>query len=173
MKECKKCGEVKDYSLFSKCKARKDGLQDYCKACNKIDNLKFRTEINPQHHSKWQKENWNRFVEYYANWRRGDKSGKIYGIINPEGQTYVGMTQTPLSVRMIEHRVKFRRMKEGKDKKTSIPLLHDSFERYGIENHKVKVLFEEEDIDRKDLKMMETTFIKAFKQKGKSLNVKL
>jgi len=173
MKHCNKCGETKEYTQFSKKTKSKDGLQDHCKACNKIENHKFRTEINPEHHSKWQKDNWDHFAEYYANWRRGDKAGKVYAIINPKGEVYVGMTQTPLSVRMVEHRVKFRRMKEGKDTTTSIPLLHNSFEIYGVENHQVKVLFEDEDIDRKDLKMMETTFIKAFRQEGKSLNIKL
>ena len=37
-KQCAQCGKVKDVSQFSKCKARHDGLQVKCKACNKIQN---------------------------------------------------------------------------------------------------------------------------------------
>lgn len=34
-KPCKKCGETKDLSEFSKCKASKDGLQYWCKPCQR------------------------------------------------------------------------------------------------------------------------------------------
>lgn len=34
MKVCVRCGELKDSSLFYRCKARKDGLGSYCKACH-------------------------------------------------------------------------------------------------------------------------------------------
>lgn len=172
MKYCKKCGEYKDYSQFSKKTKSKDGLQCHCKDCNKVENHKFRTEINPEHHAKWQRDNWDHFAEYYANWRRGDKAGKIYAIISPDNFVYVGMTQTQLSVRMIEHRVKYRRFLNGKLKKSIHPLLFESFDKYGIENHQVKVLFEDQYIDRKGLKQMETSFIQAFKQKGNSLNIR-
>jgi 5-methylcytosine-specific restriction endonuclease McrA len=35
VKACSKCGEVKPLDGFSKARRRKDGLQAYCKACNK------------------------------------------------------------------------------------------------------------------------------------------
>lgn len=35
MKECGKCGEIKDLTAFHKCSAYKDGLQYYCKECKK------------------------------------------------------------------------------------------------------------------------------------------
>lgn len=34
MKKCSTCKEVKDASLFSKNKARKDGLHNQCKVCS-------------------------------------------------------------------------------------------------------------------------------------------
>jgi len=172
MKECKKCGEVKDYSQFSKCKARRDGYQDRCKICNRIDNHKFRTEINPEHHAKWQQNNRKRTVEIVGRYRKADKSGIVYALISPDDAVYVGMTKTYLAVRMIEHRVKYRRFLNGKIKKSFHPLLFESFDKWGIENHKVKVLFEDESIDRQGLKQIESSFIQAFKEKGKSLNIK-
>ena len=171
MKECKKCGEIKDYSQFSKNSTKKDKLQERCKSCNKEDNLKFRTEINPEHHAKWQKEHPKRVVELVARYRKGDKAGTVYALINPKGDVYVGMTNTYLKVRMMEHKVRYKRFLEGKT--TNIhPLLFKSFAKHGIENHKVKVLFEDKWIDRKALKEIETTFIQTYKQKGLSLNIK-
>jgi len=35
MKTCKKCGVVKEFSLFGKQKANKDGLSSWCKQCTK------------------------------------------------------------------------------------------------------------------------------------------
>lgn len=172
MLECKKCGEVKDYSQFSKRTNSKRGYQDRCKACNKIDNHKFRTEINPEHHANWQENNRERANNLICKWRKADKAGICYALINPEGNVYVGMTKTYLSVRIIEHKVKYRRFMAGKVQ-TEHPLLFKSFTKYGVDNHKVKILFEDENIDREALKQIETSFIKAFKEKGNSLNIKL
>ena len=169
MIQCKKCGKVKDYSQFSKKTKSKTGYQDRCKSCNKVDNHKFRTEINPEHHAKWQREHPKRVVELVAKYRRGDKAGIVYALINPEKQVYVGQTKTYLSVRMIEHKVKYRRYLENK--LTNIhPLLFESFKKYGIENHKVKVLFLDENISKKELKQIEKEYIKKYMQKGNSLN---
>lgn len=172
MKECKKCNELKEYSQFSKNSRKKDKLQDRCKSCNRVDNRKFRTEINPEHHSKWQKQNMQRVGQLIGKYRRGDKAGVIYGLVAPDGAVYVGQTKTHLNVRIIEHKVKYRRFLEGKLKNVH-PLLFQSFNKYGFENHKVEVLFEDKDISRKELKQMETTFIQAYKQNGNSLNIKL
>ena len=43
-KICTKCNENKDITAFSKCRSRRDGLQQYCKACNKKDNDGYRKE---------------------------------------------------------------------------------------------------------------------------------
>lgn len=167
-KECKCCGKVKDTTQFSKCKSNKDGLQFKCKHCNSKDNHKFRTEINPEHHSKWQTTNWDRFMNYMRKYRKADKNGIIYSITNPEGEVYIGMSEMFLKVRMIEHRKHYRQYKEGK--RESLPGLHDSFDKYGIKNHKFQTIFESEGIDRKQLEYIERSFIEAVKQTGKSLN---
>ena len=169
MKQCKKCGKVKETTQFSKKTRSKDGLQDRCKQCNKVDNKYFRTEINPEHHANWQSQNRARVCYHVSKWRRGDKAGIVYALINPEKQVYVGQTKTYLSVRMMEHKVKYRRYLENK--LTNIhPLLYESFQKYGIENHKVKVLFLDENISKKELKQIEKEYIKKYMQKGNSLN---
>lgn len=172
MKECKKCGKVKDYSQFSKKTKSKDGLQDRCKACNKVDNDYFRFELNPEHHAEWQRKNPQRLVEIVAKHRRADKAGVVYALIAPDGYVYVGETKTHLNVRIMEHRVKYRRFLEGKV--TSLhPLLFESFNKYGFENHKLEILYKNETISKKELKEIEKKYIQQYKQIGKSLNIKL
>ena len=74
IKECSKCKSVKETTQFSKCSARMDGLQDKCKSCNKVDNLKFREEINPQHHAEWQRNNQQVVYRILKKHRKADKS---------------------------------------------------------------------------------------------------
>jgi hypothetical protein len=48
-KKCSKCGEVKPKSEFSKKRARKDGLQNECRLCQKIIKRNYRkTKIGKQ-----------------------------------------------------------------------------------------------------------------------------
>jgi hypothetical protein len=169
-KQCRECGKSKDTTQFSKRTSSKDGLQSKCKQCNSKDNHKFRTEINPQHHAKWQRTNWDKFMSYIRNYRKADKNGIIYAITNPEGETYIGMSEMYLNNRMSEHRKHYKQYKQGK--RQSLPGLHDSFDKYGVENHKFKTIFESEDIDRKQLEYIESSFIEAVKQTGKSLNIR-
>ena len=168
-KQCKQCGEVKDTTQFSKCSSRKDGLQVKCKECNKKDNLIFRTQINPLHHYKWQSENKSKYNQYCRDYKKADKLGTIYGIINPQGECYVGMTKTYFKVRMKEHRSHYNRFLKGKRNK--LKGLHTSFDKYGINNHKW-VKFVELDADRELLREVEKTFIKEFKKQNMSLNIR-
>jgi len=171
MKRCTKCGKQKETTQFSKCSARKDFLQDNCKECNKVDNLKFRTQINPEHHAEWQRNNPDRLNELVKKYRKADKGGAIYSIRNPEGETYIGMTEAHLNVRWLEHRQHYNRAKKGKN--LLLPKLHASFDVHGIENHTFEVVVEMPGIDRKQLRFIETTFIESFQQIGKSLNIRV
>lgn len=169
-KQCNNCRKVKPVEQFSKRKASKDGLQTRCKVCNSKDNLRFREEINPEHHAIWQKKNQKRITQIVAKYRKADKSGKIYWIANPAGEYYIGMTQMHLGVRWIEHKVKFRRFMEGKRTTARIPILYDSMQKWGVDNHRVGVLVEFENIDRKTLREYEKECIREFKSMGISLN---
>ena len=167
-KQCQKCHKLKDTTQYSKCKSNKDGLQYKCKECNKVDNLKFRTEINPTHHQKWQDKNWDKFVDYVKKYRKADKVGLIYGITNPEGMVYIGMTQMYFLVRLNEHRRHYRRATEGK--RDRLGLLHDSFDKYGIDNHEFKVVKECPGLTREQLKEVESAIITLNKSQNISLN---
>jgi hypothetical protein len=170
MKECKQCGKSKETTQFSKCSSSKDKLQPKCKNCNSKDNQKFRTEINPTHHAKWQTNNWDTFMEYLRKYRKADKNGIIYAITNPDGETYIGMSEAYLNVRMIEHRNHYKKFKQGK--RNSLPGLHKSIDKFGWKNHNIQTLLELEGIGRKQLEYIESSFIEAVKQTGKSLNIR-
>jgi hypothetical protein len=162
-KECKECNKVLALSQFSKRSASPDGLQPKCKQCNSKDNLKFRTD-KPEHHEQWQKNNSEQHVRNVTRYRKADKASKIYSISNENGEHYIGMTNTHISVRMFEHKTHYRR-RHG-----DIPGLHESFDKFGFDNHKVDVLLELEGIDRTQLRFIEKAFIQSFYQQGKSLN---
>jgi hypothetical protein len=170
LKQCQRCHQLKDTTHYSKCKSNKDGLQYCCKSCNKETNLKFRTEINPEHHAKWQTSNWDKFMGYLKKYRCADKNGIIYAIINPDGETYIGMSEAYLKVRRIEHIKHYRQALKGKRQR--LPGLHESFDKYGLDNHRFEIILQLEGIDRKQLQFMEKSFIDAIQQTGKSLNTR-
>ena len=166
MKQCNRCGNVKETTQFSKSRANKDGLQYACKRCNSKTNLVFRTD-KPEHHIEWQRNNLKQHVRNVARYRKADKSGKIYSITNPDGFVYIGMTHCHFSVRLSEHKKQYRR------DTGNIPSLHKSYDDYGYDNHKANVILELEGIDRVQLGFIETTFIQLYKELGKSLNIKI
>jgi len=167
-KTCKKCLKNKPLTEFSKMKASTDGLQSRCKECNKVDNKKFRTEINPHHHRDWQHKNMDRAAELVSKYRAADKGNWIYYIVSPEGKFYCGMTQMYPQVRFLEHRMKYRMYQKGA--KPPCKTLYESFDKWGVENHKLGILLELQDIDRKELRGYEKECIKTFMKLGISLN---
>jgi len=129
-KHCNQCGVLKQSSEFSKCRRRKDGLQPKCKECNKKDNKKFRTEIQPDYYSYINgyfadKTKW----EYISLYNKADKPIKIYMINFDDGSKYIGSTKTLMSVRLTRHIADYRRVLEG-HRSRAIPLLHSKFDEF-------------------------------------------
>jgi hypothetical protein len=168
-KYCSGCRTDLPTFNFSKCSGRDDGLQFKCKSCNKIDNHKFRTQINPKHHSLWQKNNSDRVREIVNKWRQADKAGTIYYIKSPDGAYYIGMTKCYLNVRWSEH-LSHWRLANTTNRRKRLPLLHDSFDKWGPETHEMGIVAQFEGISREELKQYERVFIKSFKELATSLN---
>lgn len=170
MKECKECGKVKDTTQFSKKTKSKDGLQDKCKQCNKKDNHKFRTELDPEYQTKWYSKYMGEWTEYMSKYRKSDKLPIIYAIVAPDGKEYIGQTMMYLGVRRSEHIRHYKRALKGK--RDRLPLLHDSFDLHGLENHQFKVVKELPNFTRKQLREVEIQFIASNKIQKISLNTR-
>jgi hypothetical protein len=78
------------------------------------------------------------------------------------------MTEMYLTVRLNEHRRHYRRAKIGKRER--LGLLHDSFDKYGIDNHEFKVVKECPGLTREQLKQLESAIITLNKSQNISLN---
>jgi hypothetical protein len=171
-KQCSLCGITKEVKDFSKCTANKDGLQNRCKTCNKKDNQHFRNDIQPDYQLGWYKTHRKEWSKYTLDYKRAVNTPTIYGILNPDGEMYVGSTMARPKIRFMQHRIHYRQIKKGVTYQSSLPKLHESFDKYGEKGHTLVVLAQFEGIDRKLLNMIETTFIKAIMMGGKSLNVR-
>ena len=171
VKECTNCGKTLLITEFSKCKANKDGKQFNCKNCNRISNKKFREEINPEHHANWQSNNRKRVVELVTKYRKASKLGGIIYYIHSiiDDKWYVGLTQTPIAVRLFEHRMKYKRFKLGKSV-IQHPLLFESLDRWGWEGHRMGIIIKDKKVNRKQLREWEKECISFFMSKGISLN---
>jgi hypothetical protein len=169
-KQCSKCGKVKPLTEFHNKSDAPDRKQGRCKACVKINNEEFRTD-KPKYQVDWQRTNKRKWNDYVASYQKADKGGKIYAIVNGiTNETYIGFTEMFIKVRYNFHVTQYRRYKKGKQSNT-IPGLFNSFEKYGLNNHKCKVIAEFDNMSRKELRMMEKSFIQAVMETGKSLNI--
>jgi hypothetical protein len=164
-KQCTKCGIVKPYEQFSKLKVAKDGHQYHCKECNNKDNQRFRDEIDPEYMNRWYGSNRKHWNEYLNNYSKVTNTNTIYSITAPNGDVYIGFTQRKKRFRLAEHK-KFYRMGKG-----NIPLLYESFNRYGIDNHQFEVLKQFEGTKEEGM-AIESRLIQFYKSINKSLNIK-
>jgi hypothetical protein len=169
-KICNQCNKSKSTLEFYKMSASKDGLQPKCKECCKVVNKNFR-EVKPEYQIQWQRTNKKKWLSYVTDWakknvRADDSRSAVYYIINPENKIYVGSTQTPFSARKSAHKI------QHKYRTASLPALHYSFDLYGFENHKWKVI-DLAGMDKETLTMVEYTMINHFSKLGLSLNVRL
>jgi len=169
-KNCSNCNKSKPISEFHKRSASKDGLQTQCKSCYKEINKNFR-EAKPEYQVQWYKKNWSKWLGYMSEWNKenvsaDDSRSQIYYIINPEQKIYVGSTQTAFSYRRAAHKQCY------KDRKKLLPLLHNSFDVHGYDNHKW-IILDMAGIDRETLRTIEYTMINHFNNLGLSLNKRL
>ena len=170
-KYCAGCRENLSTTQFSKCSRRDDGFQYKCKSCNKIDNHKFRVHLKPKYQVNWQRTNKPKWTKYIGEWNKAntyadDSRSKIYYIVNPNQEIYVGHSQTVFSARKSAHK------KQYKFHKGAMPYLHNSFETYGYENHKW-ITMDMSGMDKKTLEIIEYAMANEFTKLGISLNKRL
>jgi hypothetical protein len=72
MKQCTKCGQLKELTEFNKQKASKDGLKTICKSCKKISNKNYR-EHNPDYSKVYYQDNKERIDKLSVLWHHNNK----------------------------------------------------------------------------------------------------
>ena len=166
MKRCTKCSEVKPYEQFSKNRKAKDGLQWHCKECNNKDNYRFRHEIDPEYMNRWFNTHRKQWQTYMNDYTKVGNTNTIYSITAPNADVYIGFTQRKKYLRLSEHKKYYKLGTKNK-----MPLLWESFDRYGIDNHKFEVLKQFEGTRSEGMEI-ESNLIHFYKSINKSLNVK-
>lgn len=169
MKQCSRCGSVKETTQFSKRTKSKDGLQAHCKECNVKSNHKFRNEIDPMYMNRWVNTNrnyWNEYCNFYAG---SGNVNTIYTYTNPANQIYVGFTRRKNpNFRKVEHKKFYNSTYNTKNR---LPLLWNSFDKFGYDNHKFEILHQFEGTKEEGMQL-ETKLIIFYQSINKSLNVK-
>ena len=165
-KQCTKCGSVKETTQFSKRTNSKDGLQSHCKECNVKENSLFRNELNPNYRTVWYSNNRKQWNEYLSDYSKVGDINTIYAITAPNSKVYIGHTQRKKRFRLSEHKKFYKASHKNK-----LPLLWESFEKYGITNHNFEVLTQFKGTKEEGLKM-EGKLIQFYKSINKSLNIK-
>jgi hypothetical protein len=76
MKECNKCGEVKDFTEFHKQKGTSDGFRTICKACRQGEHAPYYKKHKDKYNSKaveWRKANPEKAKEAHKKYREANK----------------------------------------------------------------------------------------------------
>lgn len=165
-KVCVQCKEEKLVEQFSKNSRAKDGLQTACKACNKINNAKFRT-TKPE----YQKQYWGtpKGAErrYEASQKFYDKKGAgIYVIKNKvTSKIYVGKS-VQLQRRELEWRMYLNNLNTDHARKT----IGDDVEKYGMDAFEMIIVEQVQNPTTELLKKRERFYIKMFAKVGEVYN---
>ena len=145
-KRCSSCKEQKPTTQFSKYKSAKDGLQPHCKECQATRTKPLVLEL-----------------------LKANKDGVIYSITNPLGEVYIGCTKKKAEYRFQMHKSTYN-YQHARGFST-VPALHKSFTIWGIDAHIFEVIKECGNINKEELREVESRMIIALKKNGKSLNV--
>jgi len=159
-KTCQQCKEDKSLDQFSKCSAKPDGLQIACKACNKINNKKFRDK-RPKYQDEYRATPKGRAIKKRTAKRFFDnRGGGIYCMLNKlTNSIYIGQT-SQFTRREIEWRMYPKDPK--KYRKYMGSALRADVEKYGHENFEWRIIEVMKDSTVKQRRLREKNYIEAF-----------
>ncbi len=165
---CADCGEAKPYTNdYFPYQIKEEGkLLKRCKACQLI-RTKEHYRNNKKYFVEYREEHWESGMrDYTREWMKenlmAEYNCKVYKLTAPDGNFYVGLTQ----YKYLTYRMRFHK-KSFKENTNSQPLLHESFRKWGIKNHKME-LIEELGLDRDEGELRETHWINEL---GATLNM--
>lgn len=164
---CSKCGVSKplDTEHYHRNRNYKGGFLMRCKPCQ----MEYVTEYNRKNTQYWKdyrKNNEQYIRDYYKEYYDTDQPIKIYGIQNPEGSCYIGMTaMRDWKIRIGQHKTSYK-VEHG-----SYPKLHESIDKWGWDNHQFILIEEMQTKDRGRGMSRESMWIQHYQKMNKSLNV--
>lgn len=166
-KTCVQCCEVKPADQFSKNSRAKDGLQTACKACNKVNNARFR-QTKPEYQKQYWSTPKGHELRYKAQKKWYDKKGAgIYVLKNlVTGKIYVGKS-SQLQRREIEWRMYLNNLNTDHCRK----LIGEDVEKYGIDAFEMIIIEKVENHTPELLTKRERFYIKTFAKIGQVYNV--
>jgi predicted GIY-YIG superfamily endonuclease len=165
--QCTVCGETKELNAenFHRNRNYVTGHLRRCKICQRKDVTRY-NQANPQYWKKYRVDNAQYIRDYYEEYYDTDQPIKIYGIQNPLGEVYVGMSQMrDWKIRIAQHRSSYR-TKHG-----SYPKLHESVDTHSWDNHTFILIEEMDTKDRSRGMCRESLWIEHYVKMNKSLNV--
>lgn len=165
---CTHCGKTKPLTseFWHRNKNYKNGYLKRCKPCQLAFVNQYNKE-NPQYWKKYREDNAAYIRDYYTDYY-GMDTCKIYGIVNPIGETYIGMSQfKSIDIRFSHHKSDYR-TKHG-----SYGKLHESVDKWGWDAHELILIEDLKSTDRKKGLARETFWIQHYMKMGKSLNIKI
>ena len=165
-KVCQQCKEDKPLEQYSKCSKFEDGKQKACKACNKINNAKFRKK-RPQYQNKYYRTEIGKANKIKALNKSWDSLGAgIYVIVNTKtGSVYVGES----------HQLNRRKLEWSSWINNKFYQYMNSdfiaeIEKYGTDCWEWKVVEVLENPQKKTLLRKENEYIKIYQKVTKVLN---
>ncbi len=142
MKFCNKCQSVKAVTLFSKKSASPDGLQQYCKDCNRKDNKQYRQD-KPEFFKEWYNKNAeNRFKAKAATKKSNSRwGGGVYAVVNTiDNKMYIGCTNM-FARRKAEHfNKRTDKFIDNIHQNEGLKVLYKDIKRLGRENFQFLIL---------------------------------
>ena len=192
LKTCSKCKERKPHSEFGKHKSMKDGLQNYCKKCQRQYNVQYykenaekkkqyykeNAERIKQHKKKYRKENAEKISQHRKQYRKENaekikqqykqycknQPAAVYKIENTEtGQVYIGQS-TQYNRRWLNHKHYLRRNNHGN------PKLQEDYDKYGLDVFEFKTIKEFPPDTTSDVLLKEEEkMITEYNQRGENL----
>lgn len=137
------------------------------KLCNHCGEIKSTEKFGKRTASKDGLQTWCndcRNISTLKN-HKADKNGIVYAISNPDGKVYIGSTHQKFSYRLMKHKASMK-VENGK-----YPLLHNSFNVHGFDNHTFEIIKDYgKKITKNELKSKENWYISKYKRQGISLN---
>lgn len=138
-KTCTQCKIEQPTTEFNKRTSAKDGLQQRCKTCCKLNSKYFRDVLRPDYYwgdtEGYFIKNREKTDLYNKDYFTANKSAKIYRIDLPEG-SYIGATKRHLHTRLTQHISDFKKIINQGPGAAYLPLLHQALLKYELSDVK-------------------------------------